>query len=97
MHNVTAVGRVERIGNLNAEVQELFDFERVVLDLMLKRDSIQKLHGDEGLRALFPYVIDGTYMGMIQGRGGLRLASKAQQRLRSLATSSGRNLSATKR
>ena len=47
----------------------------------LQRRAIQKLHGNESLAAFFADVIDGTNVGMIQSRGGLRFALKARQHL----------------
>jgi len=39
--------------------------------------SVQKLHGDEGFAMLVIDFVDRANVGMIQGRGGLRLSFKA--------------------
>ncbi len=48
---------------------------------MLERDAIQEFHGDEGMSLVLTDVVDGADVGMIQGRGSLRLALEAAQRL----------------
>src|SRR5208283_788602 len=82
MHNTAAVGSVECVGNLNAKLQQLVDLERTVLDLVLERLTIQKLHRDKCLRFLLADVVDGADVGMIQGGGGLCLSTEAAERLR---------------
>ena len=49
---------------------------------MLQSHPIQKLHDDKGLVRVLPDVVNGADVGMIQSRGGLRLALKSGQRLR---------------
>src|SRR5208283_5029202 len=82
MHNPAAVGSVKCVGNLNAELQQLVDLERTVLDLVLQGLTIEKLHRDKCLRILLTDVVDGADVGMIEGGGGLCLPTEAAERLR---------------
>ena len=40
MHNAAVVGRIECVGDLNAQLQQLVNLERTVLDLVLERLTI---------------------------------------------------------
>jgi len=65
MHNAAVVGRIECIGNLKAQLQQLVNLERPVLDLVLEGLTIQKLHRDKCSRILLADVIDGADVGVI--------------------------------
>ena len=49
---------------------------------MLERDAIEEFHGDEGMPLVLADVVDRADVGMIQGRGSLRLALEAAEGLR---------------
>src|SRR5579863_8342582 len=49
---------------------------------MLQGDAIEKFHGDKGLALLIANVVNRADIGMIQRRGGLRLALETSQGLR---------------
>ena len=75
------VGGVERVGDLDAEVEDLIQLERLALDAVLERFAFQELHGDEVLALVFPDLVDGANIRMVQSRGSARLALEARQRL----------------
>ena len=50
-------------------------------DAMFEGLSVEEFHGDEGLAVFFIDFVNGADVGMVQGRGGLRLALKAAERL----------------
>src|ERR1700674_1539738 len=54
----------------------------MVADHVLQRDAVEKLHHDEGLAFTLADFVDGTDVGMIQGRRGTSFPAKAFQRLR---------------
>jgi hypothetical protein len=68
------VRRIERVGNFDDERQHSLDFHRPSGDLMLERNAIQKLHRNERLAMLVVYFVDGTNVGVVQGRGSLGFA-----------------------
>ena len=48
---------------------------------MFQGHSVEKLHHDEGLTVLLPDFMDGTDVGMVEGRSRLRLSLEAGQGL----------------
>jgi hypothetical protein len=68
---------VECVGDLQAQVQDLLGAEPPRRDAVLQRLPMQALHDDEGAPLVLADVVDGADVGMIQGRGGLRLTLEA--------------------
>ena len=67
-------------------------------DGVLERHAVEKLHGDEGrVPSCFVDFVNRADVGMVEGGSGLGFALEALSACASLATSSGRNLRATKR
>ncbi len=81
MHNSAGVGGIERVSDLDTEVQQLFNLERTALDLVLEGYAIQILHGDESFPVLLADVVDGADIGMVQGRSCLCFALEAAEGL----------------
>jgi hypothetical protein len=52
VHDALRVRRVERIGNLDPDVEQTLQLKRTARDRMLQRHAIQKLHRDERVRVL---------------------------------------------
>jgi hypothetical protein len=48
---------------------------------MLEGHAVEEFHGDERMPLVFADVVDGADVGMIQGRGSLRLALEAAEGL----------------
>ena len=82
MNNSLAVSRVERVSNLDSQVEHLFQRNGLACDAVFQGLAFQKLHGDEGRAVLLVNLVDGANVGMIQGRSSLRLAVKTSQSLR---------------
>ena len=59
------VGSVEAFGDLRAEIQNLFERERLSADEMLQRIAFEKLHGEKRAAAIFADIVDGADVGMI--------------------------------
>ena len=72
-------------------------FERVAGNEVLQRHTIQELHGNEGTAVLVANVVHSADIGMVQGRGSLRLALKTAEDLGFSGYFVGRNFKATKR
>ena len=59
---------------------------------MLKSDALQILHGNKSPPLLLADVIDRAYVGMVQGRCGLRFALEARQGCRIARQFGGKKL-----
>src|SRR5271169_4242455 len=77
-----AVGGIERVGNLNGDVEYGLSVQRAAGDAVLQRRPVQKLHGDERLPVLLTDVIDRADVGVTEGGRSLCLALEASQSLR---------------
>jgi hypothetical protein len=75
-----AVGRVQGVGNLYAEIHDLRWVEGATADAVLERVSLQELHGDEGPSFVLVDVVDRADVGMVEGRGGPGLPPEPLQR-----------------
>jgi hypothetical protein len=72
---------VERIGNLDAEIEHRVDLHPFARDGMAERLPLQQFHGDEGSTALLVDLVNCAYVRMIQSGGSLGLALEAAQGL----------------
>ncbi len=84
MNDALAVRGVQRIGNLDRQVEKQLALERLASDLVFQSHAIEKLHGDERASFVIADLVDGADVGMVQRRGGARLAAKTFERLRIL-------------
>ena len=96
MNDSAFVSCVEGVGNLNAERQHRLDVHRPPGDRVLQRQSIQKLHGDEGLAMLVVHFVDGADVGMVQRRSGLGLTLESAKSLRIFGNFIGQELEGNK-
>ena len=81
MNDSFAVGRIECVGNLSAQLQHLLERQRLAGNAVLQRFAVEKLHRDERLPALLTDFVDGANVGMVEGGCGLCLAGEAAQSL----------------
>src|SRR5262249_20871794 len=56
--------------------KQFLKFHRLARNRVLERVAVQKLHDDKGLAVLFPDVVNGTNIGMVQSRGCFGFATK---------------------
>jgi len=71
------VRRLERIGDVDADLEELPRFERSDVDTVLQGHPLEQLHHDEGLPLVLSDVVNRADVGVVEGGGGLRLSSEA--------------------
>src|SRR5215813_10213707 len=81
MRDALRVRRIQPIGYLDREVQQLVDLQGLRPNPVLEGLPLQILHGDEGLAFILADLVDGTDMGMVQSGGGARFALKTLQSL----------------
>src|ERR1700722_2945654 len=92
VNNAAGVGRIEPIGNLYAQIEQLSNLKWTALDQVLQGRTFEILHGDEGLTLLLADIVDGADVGMVQRRGGLGLTLEAAESLGILGDFIGQEL-----
>jgi len=88
------VSRIERLGDLNGQVEQLIGRERCAgrsgsrtrpsRNPVFQRLALQQFHGDERLAVVLANVVEGADVGMIERRSGARFALEALQGLGAL-------------
>src|SRR5262249_32030034 len=81
MDDSSRMGRIERIGNLDAPIQDLLGIQWLAGDPMLERLPFEELHDDEGLPLVLPDVMNGADIGMVKCRSSPSLALEPLQSL----------------
>src|SRR5260370_41018331 len=92
MNNATGMGRIQSIGDLDAEGENRFQFHRPAGDQVLERGAVEELHDEEGASLFFADVVDRADVGMIESGRGLGLAAKTLQCLPILREVVGKEL-----
>ena len=82
MHDSLRVRRIEAVGDLDADLQELRDLDGPGGDAVLERLALEQLHGDERPTLELADVVDRADVGMIERRRRARLAAEPLDRLR---------------
>ena len=82
MNDTLRMRRIERVGNLDRQVQQRLHFHRSRADAVLQRRAFEQFHGDERLPVLLADVMNSADIGMIQCGSCLRLTFEARQSLR---------------
>ena len=74
------VRRIQRVGDLDSQVQHLLHRHRCARDQVFERGSVQVFHDDERTTLGFIDLVNRADVGMVQRRGGKRLAPEPLQR-----------------
>ncbi len=77
MDDARSVRGVERVGNLDPKLDQLFERHRPVADPVFQRLAFEKLHRDEPLPAVLADLVNRADVRMVQRRRGARLAHEA--------------------
>jgi hypothetical protein len=80
VHDPARVRSVERVGDLDPELEDLRRRQRPLPDPLLQRPPLQVLHHQERLALVLADVVDGADVGVVERRGGHRLALEALAR-----------------
>ena len=86
------VGGVEGGGDVCGEVEGGADWERASADGVGEGASLEQFHGDEGSALVVADFVDGADVGVVEGRGGARLAREAVEGVGALADAVGKEL-----
>jgi hypothetical protein len=80
MDDSLLVRRIQRVGNVDAQIEQEFEVQRAALDGVLQRLAVETLHRKVGV-AVFPAdIVNRANVGMIQRGRRLRLAAKPFER-----------------
>ena len=82
MDDAFAVGGVERVGDLNGEIEQIVEFHGAAGDGVLQGLAVEKFHGDEGFAVGFADIVNRADVGMVQGGCGLSFSLEAREGLR---------------
>src|SRR5579885_1341979 len=77
MNDSFAVRRVQRIGNVACETEDLFERQRLTSDPLLQRLAFKELHRDKSSATFLADIINGANIRVIQCRCGLRFSMEA--------------------
>ena len=63
------MGGIQRIGDLDAQIEHSFDLQRLASDLVPKRLPLQQFHSDEGSPISLVDFVDSADVRVVQGGG----------------------------
>jgi hypothetical protein len=81
VHEPGGVRGIERVGDLDAEIEHALERQRTTRDFLLQRVAVEQLHHDEGLAVVLADVVNHADVRMIQRRGDARFAAEALEHL----------------
>ena len=81
MNDAFGVSDVESIGNLNPEIEDLFNRERLTVDVLAEGFAVDELHGDERAMILLANVVDGADAGMVESGSRVGFTAKTFESL----------------
>src|SRR5580692_4275282 len=82
MDDALCVSCLKRVSDLDCEVQQRVDFQRLDVNFLLQSMTFQKFHCNKGLVTGFADLVNCANVGMIEGRSSPGFAPEAFQRLR---------------
>ena len=94
--NSFGVGGIECVGNLDGHTEQNVRLRRLSCNPMLQRHALEKLHGDKGRAVLVINFVNGTDVGMIEGRSSLSFSFETVQSLRVFGDVIGQELQGDK-
>ncbi len=80
MDDALGVGGFQRLADLNAQVQDEIDLERLALDALRQRLPLHQLHHDERLSLVLPDLMNGADVRMVECRSRAGFAEEPIQR-----------------
>src|SRR5579863_2393136 len=72
---------IESFSDLQGDVEEALEFDRLASDDVLESGAIEKFHGDEGAAIFFADVVNGADVGVVESRGGFGFAAETLEGL----------------
>ena len=82
MNDSFGVCGIERVGNLDSQLEQRFEFHGPVRDQVLQRRAVEILHHDEWVTVLLPNLMNRANVRVVQSGSSARLTAKAFESLR---------------
>src|ERR1700686_2037409 len=79
VHDARSVSGVERVSNVDRNGEKNFPFQGPPANAMLKRQAVQKLHGQEEMTVFLPNLMDRANIRMIKGGSRTSFAAETFQ------------------
>ena len=96
MHDALGVRRIERVGDLNAKVEEGVGFQGPARHAVLEGLAVEQFHDDEALALMLANLVNGADVGMVERGRGAGFAAETLDRLRVLGNLVGQKLQGDK-
>src|SRR4051794_9265170 len=82
MDNALRMSGLQRISDLDAQIEHRLDLQRLASDPVAQSLSLQQFHGDEGSPLELVGLVNGADVGMVEGGSSLGLPLEAAEGLR---------------
>jgi len=80
MQDALGVGGVERVSDVDADVQQAVEFQRRTVDQVFERGAFHELHNQECAAIFFADIVDSADIGVIQRGSSFGFAAESLQR-----------------
>jgi len=67
VNDALRVGGIERVGNLDGDIEQAIEFHRPAVDGMFQGAAVEEFHGDESFAVVLADIVDGADAGVVQG------------------------------
>ncbi len=81
MDDTLRVCGIERVGNLKAQIEHRFDFQRLAINLVPERLPLQQFHGNKSSPIRLVNFVDGADVRVVQGGRSLGLPLETAESL----------------
>jgi len=92
MHDALGMGGLERVGELNPDVEDVYDFQRPSADSIAQRLALERFHDDERRVTVLADVVNRADGGVAERACGARLDAESFERLGFLRPACGEEL-----
>jgi hypothetical protein len=81
VNDAGAMGAIERVADLDAELQNFAERQRAAYEAIRERLALEQLHDQKVVSVVLPDVVEGTDVRMVQLRDRSRLALETDAQL----------------
>src|ERR1700735_2451160 len=92
VHDSLRVGRIEAVGDLDADLQKLRYLDGLAANAVFESPALEQLHGDKRTSVKFSDIVNGANVGVIERGCRARFAAESLDGLRVLRNIVGKEL-----